>query len=352
MKVLVVDDSVVFRSQIKAALEEVEEITTVSTANNGKIALDRLKLDNYDLVTLDLEMPVLNGMETLEQIKKLEYTCKIIIFSSQTQKGSSKTLECLSLGADDFVPKPTGDQGSFEKASESIKNAMLPKVRQFLKSNEILQEPVAQRTPEKEEALVYPKVNLDIFTPDIVLIGCSTGGPPALDHIFSKIKGPLRVPILICQHMPPVFTASLAKRIGVKTGIVCKEAEHGEVLKNNIYIAPGDFHMTVEKSGEQVILKLDQSPPQNMVRPAVDPLFETAAKIWGQKAVAFVLTGMGSDGMIGCKSIKNYGGGVMIQDEESCVVYGMPKAVYDVNAFDEQKSLGEISNYILKYTKG
>ena len=355
MRVLIVDDSVVFRSQIKAALEGSALIEVVGAANNGKIALQKLaQTSGVELITLDMEMPEMSGLETIREIKKAKFPVKIIVFSSQTTRGSEATLEALRAGADDFVAKPQGENATYENAASRIRDELLPKILQFISNNSSITKTTAAETPtinSKSPSSTYLKKDIDTFIPSIIVIGSSTGGPPALEHILAELPKPIRVPILIAQHMPPIFTASLAKRLQMISGVEASEAINGELLKpNHIYIAPGNFHMSLVKIQNQVQLKLDQNPPRNSVRPAVDTLFESAAEIYGPRTMAIVLTGMGEDGLIGARAVKAASGAVMIQNKESCVVFGMPGAIFTAGIQDGIGDLTQIRSKLRKLT--
>lgn len=357
MRVLIVDDSVVFRSQIKAALENVAGVEVVGTANNGKIAIQKLEQESVDLITLDMEMPEMSGIETIKEIRKRKSKVRIIVFSSYTTRGSEMTLEALELGADDFVAKPTGTAGSITSAAEAIKKDLVPKIMQFFvdktaKTSVKDSAPSHFLTQDTSKTLeTYPKKDLDTFIPSVIVIGSSTGGPPALEKVLMDIKKPLRIPILIAQHMPPVFTASLAKRLQELTGIEAAEGKQDEpVIPNRIYIAPGNYHMTVKRVSSGYQICLDQGPLRNSVRPAVDPLFESASELWGPKCMGIILTGMGEDGMLGCRAIKKAGGGVQIQDQASCAVFGMPGAVYAAKLYDGMSDPSVINRLIRRMT--
>jgi len=353
MRVLIVDDSVVFRSQIKTALEGAASIEVVGAAHNGKIALQKLsQLSGVDLITLDMEMPEMSGLETIKEIKKLGYPVKIIIFSAQTTRGSEATLDALEAGADDFVAKPSGEGATFENASARIRDELLPKILQFKKTNVLESKPVATIAPQKSfDTISHPKKDLSNFIPAAILIGSSTGGPTALEHILSGLEGPLRIPIVITQHMPAMFTTSLAKRLKQVSNIECTEAIQGEELKpNHIYVAPGNYHLTFIKSGTEIKINLDQKPMRNSVRPSVDPMFESGADVFGSRTMAIVLTGMGEDGLIGAKAIKRSSGGILIQNKESCVVFGMPRAIYVEGLHDSIGDLNHIQSIIRKMT--
>lgn len=354
MRVLIVDDSVVYRSQIKAALANQSGIEVVGAASNGKIALEMLDQKPVDVMTLDMEMPVMNGIETLKALRAKGSRVKVIVFSSSTRSGSEATLEALSNGAKDFIAKPDGSSAISEAAEDLIRKDLLPKIRQFASS--IASDSQASRvmtpaaivtpTPLTQSSIAapstYTRKELSTFMPSAVVIASSTGGPAAHDAIFKGLSGKLRCPIFIAQHMPPVFTTSFAKRIGSHTNLPSKEAKHGEVVANEIYVAPGDYHLSLGLVNGKLTTLLDQGPQRNSVRPAADFLFETAAQIFGPKTMGIVLTGMGEDGLAGCRAVKAANGGVMIQNQESCVVFGMPGAVHAAGAFDGQGDLSAI----------
>lgn len=350
MKVLIVDDSVVMRSQIKSSLDGVDFIEVVGTANNGKIAIQKLEQLTVEAIILDMEMPELNGVETIKIIRQRKIPVRILVFSAHTSSGSAATLDALSAGADDFIAKPSGPGVSLENAVEKIREQILPKLKQFLSVKEKFSVTHQPSNPSASQK-IYNKKEISVFLPSLVLIGSSTGGPPALEEVLKNLKKPLRIPIVIAQHMPPLFTTSLARRLEQYTGITCAEAKHDEELvPNKIYIAPGDFHLTLVKENGKVLTKLDQSIQRNSVRPAVDPLFESAAKVFGPMALAVVLTGMGEDGLIGAKAIKESSGGILIQNKESCVVFGMPGAIFDAKVYDDIGDLQHINKIILRVT--
>lgn len=349
MRVLVVDDSVVFRSAIKTALDGAPGVEVVGAANNGRIALQKLAQSSVDLVTLDMEMPEMGGLETIREIKKQKFPVRIIVFSAHTTRGSEAALEALAAGADDFVAKPASNESGYEHAAARIRDELLPKVLQFVPQSQrpALSAPATTSRDKPKDRPYYPARDIPTFRPGLIVIGSSTGGPPALERVLKEIANPCRVPILIAQHMPPVFTASLAKRLKDVTGVVAAEGVDGEeLLANRIYVAPGDFHMAIAKRGTKHFISLNKAPQRNSVRPAVDVLFETAAEHFEHRVMAFVLTGMGEDGLIGAREIKKKGGGVMIQDKASCVVFGMPGAIYAEDVFDSVGGLDEINGVI------
>ena len=349
LKVLIADDSVVYRSQVRGALAELSWVEVIGAAANGKQALARLDLGPADLLILDVEMPEMDGLATLAELSKRPQPPKVIMFSSATKRGAEITLEALRSGASDFVTKPGGSaaelvgQGS---PAALIRGLLEPRIRALFPFHAGAV-PAAAPAAEPGAPAKYPAILWEVFRPRVILIGSSTGGPTVLESMFARIKGPLRCPILIAQHMPPVFTASLAERLARLSGLVVKEAAHGEPLLNGqVYVAPGDFHLTVTGSAAAPLLQLDKGPAENSVRPAVDPLFRTAAKLYGSGALGIILTGMGYDGKLGCEAVKAAGGAVVIQEEKSCVVFGMPGAVHAAGAYDRILVPNDIADLI------
>lgn len=346
IRLLIVDDSVLFRSQIQLALKDCPEIEIVGTASHGKIALDKLAVNEIDLMTLDLEMPVLDGIETIKVMKEKNLKTKVIMFSSASRSGAEKTFEAMRLGAIDFVAKPQMDEAQPHLSpSDKIKEILLPKILSLFGINETRKPFI----PKSES------INLDHFRPEVLVIASSTGGPNALVEFCEQLIEIIPYPILIAQHMPPVFTASLAERLGVVSGKVSREAVHGEILHpNQIYVAPGNFHMRVVGEKSLPMVKLDQADQRNYVRPCADYLFESVAAVFGKNTLGIVLTGMGKDGADGCHRIKQHGGMVFIQDEATSVVFGMPGAVFEAHKFDYMASPKELALktlYVSKYRK-
>jgi two-component system chemotaxis response regulator CheB len=324
IKLLIVDDSVLFRSQIQIALKGIPEIEVVGSAANGSVALEKMKTQEIDICTLDIEMPVMDGIETLKQMKALGIKTKAIMFSSITVASAEKTLEAMRIGAFDFISKPPVSDSNLSP-SEKIKEVLLPKVLSLFEQPKITV-PTTQITEKKESH----KVIWELFYPEVLVIASSTGGPNALVDFFSQLKDPLPFPILITQHMPPIFTASLAERLGAHSGKISREAVHGEILQpNQIYVAPGNYHMSLKGDKKSPTIHLDQKEMRNYVRPCADYLFESAANIYGKNTLGIVFTGMGRDGFEGAQAIKNNKGKILIQNEDSSVVFGMPGAIYE-----------------------
>jgi two-component system chemotaxis response regulator CheB len=349
LKVVIADDSVIYRSQIRAALDLISGVEVVASASNGRLAADRVSQGAVDLLILDLEMPEMDGLQTLVELKKRGATCKVLVFSSASKRGAEITMDALRLGASDFIAKPGAEQSAGEGGPAGrIRELLEPRIRALFSMQEVA---LSLEPAPKSDSPRYPKVHWDIFRPRIILIGSSTGGPTALERIFSQLVGPIQCPILITQHMPPVFTAALAERLAGVSGIPAQEAKHGAFLENNkIYMAPGDFHLRVQGTLESPFLTLDQNAQINSVRPAVDPMFSSASAIFKSRCLGIVLTGMGADGRAGAEAIKAQGGAVVIQSKESCVVDGMPGAVRASGAFDRESTPDEIAKLLVEKT--
>lgn len=265
-------------------------------------------------------------------------------------------MEALAHGACDFVTKPQ-DVNSFDAALAHIREQLIPKALQFTGHRSSIplkmaanagishMEPVSISRPASLNNK-WKTYNVNNFIPKVCVIGCSTGGPVALKDLFANIKGPLRVPVLITQHMPPVFTKTLANSIKDLTGIETREAKHYEELQNQIYVAPGDYHLCLKESDGKIFTTLDKRPKRNAVRPAVDFLFESAVEIYGANTLGLVLTGMGSDGTAGSIAIKNKNGCILIQDEKTSAVWGMPGAVHKESAFDAMHDIHECARIL------
>lgn len=351
MRILIVDDSAVFRTQIASCLEA-NGMTVVGSAPNGRIALLKLEQMSVDLVILDMEMPELDGLSTLKKIREKGLKVKVIIFSTKTTRGAEMAIDALSAGADDVLAKPNFDEfQNFSSAQEAIKNILLPKVLQFAgqntRSSHLKVVPLDTKEIAPTQQSNRERKKLNSFIPQFVAIASSTGGPNTLELIFSTLKGPYKIPVLIVQHMPAVFTNILAKRLKELTLANFKEAEEGEeIIPGTVYIAPGDFHMEVAKVANKLVIKLQQLPHRNSVRPCADYLFETISEQVGPNLLSIVLTGMGEDGAVGVKKVKENGGAVVIQNKESCVVFGMPGKVYENNDYDAIYSPQEITDYL------
>ena len=325
IRVLVVDDSVVIRRLVTHALEPDPALEVVGVAANGAIALQRIPQLNPDVLTLDIEMPEMDGMEVLRHVRRDYPQLRVIMFSTLTERGAAATLEALSLGAHDYVTKAS-NEGSLDRSMARLREELIPKIKQFFHMaapSRGVARPEPARVAAVAPAWRSPKVR-----PKVVVIGVSTGGPTALGEILPKLPAGFPLPILIVQHMPPMFTRLLAERLHATCHLAVREASHGDpVMAGQILIAPGDFHLKVASGATGVRVCLDQSPPLNSCRPAVDALFASIGEVYGGAAIAVILTGMGQDGLNGVRILKAQGASVLAQDEASSVVWGMPGAV-------------------------
>ena len=340
IRVLLVDDSAVIRRLLTDTLANDPDIEVVGMAGNGEIALAKIEQLKPDVITLDIEMPVMDGLATLKALRKIHPKLPVIMFSTLTERGSTATMDALALGASDYVAKPA-NVGGVLAGMDKIRDDLIPKIKALCHRappiKQVMQAlaPVSRvpRTPGSAASGV-----------DILAVGVSTGGPNALAEFVPALGRRFPVPIVIVQHMPPLFTRLLAERLAVVSGIVCKEGFEGAVLKpGELWIAPGGMHMEVEKTGAIYRLRLTEDPPENSCRPAVDVLFRSVAKAYGSKTIAVVLTGMGQDGMRGAEHIRAAGGQILVQDEASSVVWGMPGAVANAGLAEKILPLKELA---------
>lgn len=359
MRVLIVDDSVAFRSQIRRAITAMPGMEVIGTASNGKIALQMLDQRQVDLMTLDLNMPEMTGLELLAHLKEHPRPgLKVLVFAASTARAARDTLQALRLGADDFVVKPQAATTNIDTAYEMVQRELAPKIEQFRASKAPGLGPteVAEvSTSSAAKPLPRPPLTLDTADFSAIVIASSTGGPSALEALFTVLgtgRSPLTSPILIAQHMPPVFTKHLAERLSRVSNRDCREGEHGEaVTSGRVYMAPGNMHMRVARDDHGIVrIILDQTPRVNGVRPAADLLFEAAAAVYDHRCLGMVLTGMGEDGAAGAASIKAAGGRIVIQDEATCVVWGMPRSVFISGHYDAQLSLDDCAKLLLHVT--
>lgn len=316
IRVLLVDDSVTIRRLLTNALAEESDIEVVGAAPNGRIALAKLDQVNPEVVVLDVEMPEMDGLTTLTELRKVRPRLPVIMFSTLTDRGATVTLDALARGASDYVAKPS-NTGSMQKSVEIIRDQLVPKIRALAGgSSRSLAPPLPKVVPSL--------TNLN-RTVDIVVLGTSTGGPNALAEIIPALPADLPVPMVLVQHMPPIFTRLLAERLNATSRVRVEEAVEGRVLEPGlVLIAPGNFHMTLVRDGTCVRVALDQEAPENSCRPAVDRLFRSVADLYGASALGVVLTGMGQDGLRGCERLRECGAHVLAQDEATSVVWGMP----------------------------
>lgn len=346
IRVLIVDDSAVVRRQLSALLASDPEIAVAGTAGNGHLALARIAELKPDLITLDMEMPGMNGIETLVEIRKLYPRLPVIMFSAMTGPGASATVEALARGASDYATKPSAD--SIERANEHIRHELIPKVKALCAIRQPLRVPAPAQVDSALAATAATLVERTMQI-DVVAIGTSTGGPNALAALVPQFPREFPVPVVIVQHMPPTFTSLLTRRLDALTPLQVEEGKDGQKLEpGGIWVAPGDYHMTVSRKVSGCVLGLDQDAPENSCRPAVDVLFRSVAQAYGANVLAVVLTGMGADGTRGSAAIREAGGAVIAQDEASSVVWGMPGSVVAANLANRICPLNEIVPEIVR----
>jgi two-component system chemotaxis response regulator CheB len=342
IRILVVDDSVVIRRLLSDTLSGDRALAVVGVASDGRIALAKIPLLKPDLITLDIEMPVMNGLETLAAIRKLYPKLPVIMFSTLTERGAAATLDALALGASDYATKPS-NTGSPTVALERIRIELIPKIKALCGVAPLKLPPLpAARPALKVRVRSNPRI-------EIVAIGTSTGGPNALAEVLPRIPNDFPVPIVVVQHMPPIFTRLLAERLASRSAIPVEEGRAGASLApGHAWIAPGNFHMKVIRAGAGWSLNLNQGPQENSCRPAVDVLFRSAAAAYGANVLGVVMTGMGSDGVLGAQDIRDAGGNVIIQDEASSVVWGMPGLVHASGLADAAYPLDRLATEITR----
>lgn len=341
IRILVVDDAVVFRRVVADELNADPALEVVATAANGKIALAKLPQVNPDLVILDVEMPELDGLATLRAIRKTHPKLPVIMFSALTERGAEATLDALSLGATDYFAKPNSGTG-LEASLQVIRDELIPEIKAL-----------CRRGADRVAAAVVPPA-LGAAPPgaglvEVVAIVTSTGGPNALAEVFTALPAQFPVPIVIVQHMPPMFTRLLAERLSAQSPIKVEEGRSGGLLHpGHAWIAPGNFHMIVVRNAGQVRLLLNQDPPENSCRPAGDVLLRSVAQTFGPRSLTVVLTGMGQDGLRGCEAVRAAGGQVIAQDEATSVVWGMPGFVAKAGLADRVMPLAMIAPEVVR----
>jgi two-component system chemotaxis response regulator CheB len=368
IRVLVVDDSAVMRKIIINVLEKESSIKVIGFAANGLQAIDSVRNLKPDILTLDIEMPVMDGLTALKEIRKENRSLPIIMFSTLTHKGAQAAVMALTAGASDYVGKPTTSAGSIDGAFKVLENELIPKIvglarRAKLRKVAAPKQVEPQLTPSSLSAVKNQVASSPITKPETraslpvrpasaVCIGVSTGGPMALMQVFGQFSAPLSVPVFIVQHMPPTFTALLAARLTATGVMTVKEGEDGEVaVAGMAYIAPGGFHMILSQSGASTVIHLNTDEPENSCRPAVDPLFRSAAAIYGSNLLGVVLTGMGYDGLKGAQVIKSKSGQVIAQDEQTSVIWGMPGAIVQAGIADTVLPIEKMADEITYRTR-
>ncbi|MBA3005350.1 MAG: chemotaxis response regulator protein-glutamate methylesterase [Proteobacteria bacterium] len=371
LRVLVVDDTIVYRKAVSDILAEIPGVEVVGIAHNGKIAMSKIATLKPDLLTLDIEMPEMNGLEVLAELQKNHTDVGAIMLSTLTADGSHMTMKALELGAFDFILKPQSS-ANLQEGKDQIKSALLPMLEAFSNSGNarsllgtkgVLTRPRTLfgkntdsplRPQATTGASTTPRTSIRRGKSEIVTIGISTGGPNALNQMLPLLPGDLGVPVVIVQHMPPIFTKSLAASLDAKCALTVKEAEDAELIQpNTVYIAPGGKQMKLVASadGKNRIIKITNDPPENSCRPSADYLFRSVGDYYVGRTTAVIMTGMGSDGTKGLQLLKQKGAFIIAQDEATCVVYGMPKAPIQQGLADVIAPLNKIANEITKSVK-
>ncbi len=352
IRVLLVDDSAFMRKVISDMLSNCEDIEVVGTARNGKDGIYKTKELKPDVVTLDIEMPVMDGLSALVELVQLNPAPKVIMLSSLTNNGGEATIRALEAGAIDFVQKPAVSLIHFN--IEDIKEDLIRKIKNSIYSNTFNYSKFSftSSSLEKindEHKKVCPALQSKLK--HIICIGTSTGGPRALQEVISQLPANLPAAVLVVQHMPSGFTKSLAARLDELSNINVKEAENGDILKPGwVYIAPGDYQMMLNKKIGDYRININQDPPMSGHRPSVNYMMDSVATCGHKSLIAVIMTGMGSDGSEGIANIKKNGGSTIAQNEETCVVYGMPKAAVNAGAIDKIVPLDGIAKEIIKLT--
>jgi len=358
VKALVVDDSAIFRMLVNNALLSIPGVTVVGRSRDGKEAIEAIRSQQPDLVTLDVEMPVMDGLQTLREIRRLASTeeafkhVKVVLLSALTKQGADTTIQGLNEGAMECIPKP--EEKDVERNQETLKAHLqrsVDLVRAQMDGHSHIAaartEPLARAASGTVETKVVPRGVRQ--KAQAIVIGVSTGGPAALSAMLPELSQKVHLPILIVQHMPPGFTKSLAESLSKKCRHKVVEASDGElVVADTIYVAPGGKHMALANSGMNKKISLNEAPLENGCRPSVDVLFRSAAMAYGGKLTAVILTGMGSDGTLGAKPLRELGAYVIVQDKASSVVWGMPGSAVEAGVADEVVSLGGIPDAVVR----
>ena len=349
-KVLVVDDAMLIRRMVTDILAADPAIDVVGEAANGRIALQKIAQLNPDLVTLDVEMPELNGLQTLKEIRKTHPRLPVIMFSAVTERGAADTLEALHYGASDYVTKPAGAAGR-ATAQVRIREDLVPKIKSLCRLAGALPAGIKISGGARTGTAFTLRALGPAISADVVVISLSTGGPAALGEVLSKLPAGFRAPVMVVPHMAQMFTRFFAERLASQIQLPVVEPVDGQhVQPGVVYVAPGDFHLTVLRRNGTAMFALDQGAPQHSHRPAADVLFRSVAEAYGSRALALVLTGMGQDGLCGCEHITTAGGRVLVQDEATSVVWEMPGLVARAGLADAVLPLGEIAGELVRRT--
>jgi two-component system, chemotaxis family, protein-glutamate methylesterase/glutaminase len=342
-RVLIVDDAVVVRKTLSDSIARDLDLEVAGTASNGRLGLAKFSALKPDIVLLDIEMPEMDGLETVRELRKIDPHIPIIMFSTLTERGAAVTLDALAAGASDYVTKPSNTD--IASTSDAVLKDLIPRIRALCRLPEISIPAVAKLPPVP---VVARRVS-PLLPVQVVAIGVSTGGPDALARLMPTLPASLPVPVVIAQHMPAVFTSMLASRLAAKSPLPVRECSSGEALvPGTAFLAPGDFHMIVNQENSRVFLRTHQGPKENFCRPSVDVMFRSVAQVFGGRTLAVILTGMGQDGLKGCEMLHGLGARIYVQDEATSVVWGMPGFVARSGLADKVLPLAQIGSEIVR----
>jgi two-component system chemotaxis response regulator CheB len=349
-RILIVDDSHLVQKVISRVIDSHPMLEVAGTAANGRIALDMIAEISPDLVTLDILMPEMDGLQTLIELRKRWPDIRTIMISSLTDRGTDAALDALAIGANDYVIKP-GSSGGVVGYSEQLSKDLLPKIIALCGIEQNWKKPNHSREIKSSVTDLQARLRSpDKQRFEILAIGVSTGGPDALAKILPKLPADFAVPIVIVQHMPAGFTEKLAQRLNTSVSLTVKEAQVGDKVRaGTIYIAPGDYHMVLDRIDDEVLITLNQDPQVNSCRPAVDTLFKSVADVYGSAALAVVMTGMGRDGFAGAELLTKAGSTILVQDKASSIVWGMPGLIANAGLATEVIPLDKIVHTISGY---
>jgi two-component system chemotaxis response regulator CheB len=350
-RILIVDDSAVVRSLLRSVIAGDPRLEVAGTAADGGSALNALALNPPDLILLDVEMPVMDGLSTLRRLRELGHKMPVIMCSSLTQRGAKVTIEALAAGASDYVAKPANQPGR-DAAVQSLAQELLPKIHALRDSSQRRFAVSLTARAGQSASPPFAPALLPSVSPRVMVVGVSTGGPAALDAFLPALPADFPLPVLVVQHMPEVFTKLFAERLNRRCRLRVHEASEGEpVAPGTIFIARGNWHLeavAAARTSTSATLHLNQEPPENHCRPAVDVLFRSAARIYGSGVLAVVLTGMGSDGLVGSREIRSQGGLILVQNEATSTVWGMPGSVAQAGLAHRVLALDAISPEVLR----
>jgi two-component system, chemotaxis family, protein-glutamate methylesterase/glutaminase len=347
IRVLIADDSAVARRQISEMIETDPELKVVATASSGRMAIEQVRLLRPEVVVLDLAMPDMNGLEVLKVLRRQAPETPVVMFSALTERGGNLTLDALALGASDYLPKPSSHGGT-ERTLGRVRDELVAKLKALHTRSLRQRNENVSRLVLAEPPLVLPPRPLGVTA---VVIGASTGGPSMLPPVLARLPEDFPVPVFVAQHIPPIFSRLLAERLDRLCHLRIDEARSGELVgAGKVWIAPGDRHLALHRSGDQVRVMLQSIAAGDGLHPSVDVLFRSAAEIYGSGVLAVVMTGMGQDGLAGCEAVSQAGGQLLVQEPTTCVVGSMAQAVMQSGLLHRAVPLQELGREIVRRT--